>query len=207
VLGAAISLADREGIEALTMRRLAQELGVEAMSLYHYVANKDEIVNGMVDIVVEEIELPASGAEWKSALHSLATSAHQTLVRHRWAASRILSQDGVSEARLRYMEAILRTFRTGGFSPLGAHYAYHALESHIMGFTLWQVGMALDSEKLPDLARSFLQELPVDRFPYLAEHIEQHMAEEPGAISEFEFGLDLVLDGLERTRDASPVRA
>lgn len=198
VLEAAIRLADEAGIGALTMRRLARELGVEAMTLYHYVANKDELLSGIVDVVVSEIELPASGADWKQGLRQTALSAHDVLLRHRWTASLMLSR-GVHPARLRYMEAILGCLRQGGFSPEMTHHAYHAIEGHITGFTLWLVGMDLDPETLPNLAADFLRELPRAEFPFLAEHIETHMApstEYTG--SEFEFGLDLILDGLER---------
>lgn len=204
VLGAAIGLADAGGIESLTMRKLAQELGVEAMSLYYYVANKDDILNGMVEIVVSEIELPKSGADWKAAIRNVAMSAYEILVRHPWAAGVILSEAGVSPARLRYMNSILGCFREAGFSADMTDHAYHALESHIMGFTLWEAGYSAVSEELPDLGRTFLRELPVDEYPYLAEHVEQHLTESsPDDEGEFEFGLDLILDGLERIRDTA----
>ncbi|MGH2382686.1 MAG: TetR/AcrR family transcriptional regulator C-terminal domain-containing protein [Candidatus Limnocylindria bacterium] len=202
VLRAAIGLADEAGIESLTMRRLAQELGVEAMSLYHHVAKKDDILNGIVDIVIGEFELPSPGADWKAALRTTAISAHEILVRHPWAASLVLSASGVSPARLRYMDAILGTLRAAGFSADMTDHAYHALESHIMGFTLWEVGMNLGSdEDLKAMASAFLQTLPRDELPHLVEHVEQHLkpprSDDQG---EFAFGLDLVLDGLERMR-------
>jgi hypothetical protein len=142
----------------------------------------------------------ADEAGIESLMRSSAISAHEVLMRHRWAANLMLSGDA-SQARLNHMEAVLRCLRRGGFSPEMTHHAYHALESHIFGFTLWLVGMALDPEKLPDLAASFLSELPRDRMPYLAEHIETHLVESSEYTgSEFEFGLDLILDGLERIR-------
>ena len=203
VLDAAIGLADAGGIESLTMRRLAQELGVEAMTLYYYVANKDEILNGIADLIVGEIELPSSGADWKAAIRKTAISAHQVLLRHPWAANLVLSASGFSQARMQYMNALLGCLREAGFSPEMTDHAYHALESHIMGFTLWLIGMALEAEKLPDLAASFLRDLPRDRFPYLAEHIGTHLVPPTEyTVSEFEFGLDLILDGLERTLNA-----
>ena len=202
VLRAAIGLADEAGIESLTMRRLAQELRVEAMSLYHHVAKKDDILNGIVDIVIGEFELPSPGADWKAALRTTAISAHDILVRHPWAASLMLSASGISPARLRYMDAILGTLREAGFSADMTDHAYHALESHIMGFTLWEVGMNLGSdEDLNAMASAFLQTLPRDELPHLVEHVEQHLKpprpDDPG---EFAFGLDLVLGGLERMR-------
>jgi AcrR family transcriptional regulator len=206
VLRAAVRLADETGIESLTMRKLARGLGVEAMTLYYYVANKEEILAGIVDLVVSEIESPGEGPDghavsWKDSLRRSAISAHEVLMRHRWAAALMLS-GSVSEPRMRQMEGILRCLRQAGFSAEMTHHAYHAVESHIMGFTLWLVGMALEAEKRPDLAASFLQGLPRDRFPYLAEHIGTHLlppSEYTG--SEFEFGLDLILDGLERSLD------
>lgn len=211
VIDAAIRLADEGGIESLTMRRLAQALGVEAMSLYYYVASKDEIVNGIVDVVVSEFRLGLPGADWKGALRTTATSAYEVLLRHPWAASLVLSATGVSPARLRYMNSILGTLREAGFSADMTDHGYHALESHIMGFTLWEVGMDLGShEDLAVLATAFLEELPIDEFPYVAEHVHQHLKERsPDDEGEFAFGLDLILDGLERIllRASLPRRA
>ena len=205
VLEAAIALADAGGIESLTMRRLAQELGVEAMTLYYYVANKDEILNGIADLIVGEIELPPSGADWKAAVRKTAISAHQVLLRHPWAANLVLSASGFSQARMQYMNALLGCLREAGFSPEMTDLAYHALESHIMGFTLWVVGMNLGSdEDVAALASDFLREFPRDELPHLAEHIEQHMKpRDPDDEGAFAFGLDLLLDGLERLRAAS----
>jgi AcrR family transcriptional regulator len=200
VLEAAIGLADEAGIESLTMRKLAQRLGVEAMTLYYYFAKKDDILTAIVDLVVREIDLPSAGPDWRSAIRETAISAHDVLVRHPWAASLILTPPGMSEARLRYMDAILGTLRQAGFSAEMTDHAYHALDSHIMGFTLWVVGMNLGSdEDLAALATGFLRELPRDEMPHLAEHVEQHLKpRSPDDKGEFEFGLDLILDGLER---------
>jgi AcrR family transcriptional regulator len=200
VLDAAIALADEAGIGSLTMRRLAQALGVEAMTLYYYVAKKEDILNGIVDIVVGEIELPSPGVDWKPALRRMAISAYEALVRHPWAASLVLSYSGVREARLRYMEAILGTLRQAGFSAEMTDHGYHALESHIMGFTLWEVGMDLGSaEDLAGKATDFLRTLEREKLPYLAEHVDQHLKpRHPDDEGEFAFGLDLILDGLER---------
>jgi AcrR family transcriptional regulator len=197
VLAAAIELADANGLDGLTMRRLAQELGVEAMTLYYYVKNKEDLLSGMVDMVLNEFVMPAPGAEWKSALRATAISAHDGLVRHPWAANLLFTSE-VRPGRLRYMEGILGGLRDAGFSAEMTHHAYHALDSHILGFTLWQVGITAASEDLPDLAAGFLSQLPRDRFPRLAEHVEWHIADVPQEKSEFEFGLDLILGGLER---------
>ncbi len=202
VLEAAIALADEAGIGALTMRKLAQELGVEAMTLYYYVARKDDILNGIVDIVIGEIELPSAGDDWKPALRRMAISAYDVLVRHPWAAGLVLSSSGVSASRLRYMEAILGTLRMAGFSAEMTDHGYHALESHIMGFTLWEVGMDLGSrEDLARKASDFLGALNREELPYLAEHVDQHLKpRRPDEQGDFAFGLDLLLDGLEKLR-------
>jgi AcrR family transcriptional regulator len=204
VLEAAIALADEAGIGSLTMRKLAQELGVEAMTLYYYVAKKDDILNGIVDIVIGEIELPSPGDDWKSALRRTAISAYDVLVRHPWAAGLVLSSSGVRQPRLRYMESILGTLRMAGFSAEMTDHGYHALESHIMGFTLWEVGMDLGSrEELARTATDFLATLEREDLPYLVEHVDQHLKpRRPDDEGEFAFGLDLLLDGLDRLRES-----
>jgi AcrR family transcriptional regulator len=203
VLLAAIELADARGIESLTMRGLAQELGVEAMTLYYHVANKDDILNGIVDRVVSEMELPPPELDWKSSLRMAAISANDVLGRHPWAANLVLSGPGISTARLRLMDAILGTLRNAGFSAEMTDHAYHALDSHIMGFALWVGSMNLGSdEDLAALAANFLRELPRHDLPHLAEHVQQHMKpRDPDDQGEFAFGLDLILDGLERLRE------
>ncbi len=200
VLRAATALADQGGIDALTMRKLAEDLGVEPMSLYHYVANKGDILSGITDIVASEIEVPSSGGDWKAALRKSAVSFHNTLARHPWACSLMMS-GGVGPGRLRYMESLLRRLREAGFSPQLTHHAYHALDSHIIGFTLWAAGYTAAMRAGPGTVEAFLKQLPADRYPYFFEHAEQHMTRpQRDGVSEFEFGLDLILDGLKRVR-------
>lgn len=204
LLRAAINLADDSGIESLTMRKLAQVLGIEAMSLYYYVASKADLLDGMVELVVSEMELPSDGADWKAAMRNSTISAYKTLLRHRWAARLMMSSIRVSPARSQWMEGILRCLREGGFSANLTHHAYHALESHIMGFTLWVTSFPIKPEEFANVGATFLREFPVNEYPYLAEHIKQHVnPSEHEEKSEFEFGLDLILDGLERKRDAA----
>jgi AcrR family transcriptional regulator len=205
VLRAAVDLADAEGLEALSMRRLAKELGVEAMSLYNHVANKDEILNGIVEIVTGEIEVPSNGADWKTSIRRSAISAHDAFLRHRWAVPLMMRTTTVIPTRMRWMEALLRTLREAGFSPNLTHHAYHALDSHITGFTLWQVNFPFDTrEELLDLAEDFLRKIPADEYPYFIDHAHQHLVEpDPDEPKEFDFGLDLILDGLERLLDAA----
>jgi AcrR family transcriptional regulator len=208
ILEAAVRLADEGGIDSLSMRRLARELGVEAMSLYNHVANKSDLVDGAVDLVLEEIELPCSG-EWDDAIRRCAISAHEAFLRHPWACALVLSPSSgggsvVDTPRIRYMEWLLGRLRDAGFSPELTYSAYHTLDSHILGFTLWQlghIGAVRDTgESLADLARGFVQQLG-DAYPHLAEHAEQHLTAGSDGAREFEFGLDLLLDGLRRARD------
>jgi AcrR family transcriptional regulator len=203
VLSAAVRLADEGGFESLTMRKLGRELGVQAMSLYNHVANKDDIRYGILEAVLSEVELPG-GPDWKAAIRTTAVSHHDVLLRHPWAAPLMMSAPRVSPARLRWMEALLRTLREAGFSANMTHYAYHALDSHIIGFTLWQVSFPFDTrEELLDLAQDFLRAIPADEYPYVIEHAHEHLAEpDPDSPSAFDFGLDLILDGLERLRAA-----
>jgi AcrR family transcriptional regulator len=203
VLRAAVDLADDGGIESLSMRRIGQALGVEAMSLYNHVANKDDILDGIVDLVWGEVEPPAAGVEWRSALRGHAISAHEVLLKHPWACTLAMTRDSILPARLRYMEAILRVLREADFPDGLTFHAYHALDSHTIGFTLWEVGHSIPAEGLEDLAASFLDSLPSGEFPHLVEHVEQHL----GGLGaqghdggEFMFILELLLDGFERAR-------
>jgi AcrR family transcriptional regulator len=202
VLRAAMALADEGGIKTVSMRKIAQELGVEAMSLYNHVASKDEIVDGIVDLVATDIDLAPDGADWKAAMRRRAISAHEQLLEHPWAANLWMSgQTGA--ARMRYADAVLRGFREGGFPEELTYHAFHVLQSHVMGFTMYVASFDFDVEELEQLAADFLETFPADEYPDLALHIRQHA--EPGDEHEgaFEFGLDLVLDGLERLRDAA----
>ncbi len=204
VLRAAIALADTGRIESLTMRKLGQELGVEAMSLYNHVKNKEDILNGIVEIVVNEIDLPDSGADWKAAVRASVISAHEALYRHPWACNLMLSPARVCPGRLRWIDAVLQRLRAAGFSEALTCHAYHALDSHIVGFTLWVVNFPAKQEDLADMATDFLQEHSLAGLPYLAEHIAFHLSgARDDAEGEFEFGLDLILNGVERMRDAA----
>jgi AcrR family transcriptional regulator len=210
VLARAIALADADGIDALTMRKLGQALGVEAMSLYNHVASKGELVGAMVDSVIGQFELPEGGA-WGDAIRRCAISAHDILLEHPWACRlALLPSDPktIGGPRIRYMEWLLRRFREAGFSAEVTYSAYHTLDSHIFGFTLWQLGHAEasrsftppDGQGVEEWAQGILAQLR-GTYPYLAEHGAQHMAEEaPSGRYEFEFGLDLILDGLKKLR-------
>ena len=195
-----MELADAGGIESLSMRRLAQELGVEAMSLYHWFARKELLLDGMLDAVYAEMELPGDDDDWRVDIRRAAVCSRDVLLRHPWAPRLVMGSTVPSPARLRWMNAILGRLRAAGFSANMTHHAYHALDSHIIGFVLWVLPYLAIAKERPDLGTDVLASLPLDELPHLAEHIQQHMDDRPGDTSEFEFGLDLVLDGLERLR-------
>ena len=195
-------LADDEGIDALTMRRLGRELGVEAMTLYHHVGSKEAMLDALIDLVTEEFAYAPDDAPWKDGIRMVAMSAYDALSRHRWAAGLSLSLRRPSPGRLRYMNAILGTLRRAGFSDELVDRGYHAIEGHIMGFTLWEVGMDLPRhEDLSRLAATFLAELDTETSPHVAEHVEHHLRQPtPDEMGAFAFGLELILDGLHRLR-------
>ena len=202
VLEAAIALADEVGLAGLTMRKLAQQLGVEAMSLYNHVANKDDLLDGMVDLVFAEIGLPAPGVDWKAALRQRAMAARAVLERHRWAIGLMESRSQPGPANLRHHDEVLGCLREAGFSLTNAAHAYSVLDSYIYGFTLNKQSLPFDTaEEVAELGRRYLRELLGNQYPYLAEIIVEH-AMKPGYdyADEFAFGLDLILDGLERVR-------
>ncbi len=200
VLRAAVALADEGGIESLSMRKLGQELGVEAMSLYHYVLNKDDLLDSMADFIVSEFDLPSSEADWKETLRQSAISAHKVLWNHPWACRLNVSRPTVGPAALRYIDSVMGSLRGANFAVQLTHDALHAIFSHIYGFTLQELGVASRIESLDPATTAILLRQMADKYPYLTEvgrgAIHDHEIE-------FAFVLDLILDGLERTRDAS----
>jgi AcrR family transcriptional regulator len=199
VLRAAIDIADRSGIESLTMRRLGQELGVEAMSLYNHVANKDDILDGIVDLVLGDIHVPPTGTHWRTAMRERALSAHEVLLAHPWAAMQIMSRFNIGLGMTRYLDATLGRLREGGFSIEGALDAWHALDSHIYGFTLQELGLPFDAAEAPRVSADVLAQLSTAEYPHVVEIISHVMRS--GRVEDFEFGLELILDGLQRTLD------
>lgn len=182
------------------MRRLGQQLGVEAMSLYNHVANKDEVLDGMVDLVFSEIGLPPQGVDWQTAMRQRAQSVLAALSAHTWAIGLLESRRRPGPANLRHHDAVLGCLRTAGFPiPLAAH-AYSLLDSYIYGFALEQASLPFTTpEETVALAESILQGVPADAYPHLAELTVEHVLQ-PGYnyADEFEFGLTLILDGLEQ---------
>ena len=203
ILSAAVALADQGGIEALSMRKLAQELGVEAMSLYNHVTNKDDLLDGIVELVAGEIDLAPDEAEWKTGMRRRAISAHEVLSAHSWAGTLWMSSRSFGGARMRYAESVLQGLRQGGFSPDLTYHAFHVLQSYVLGVTLQEQNLQFEPGELKALAERYLRDFPADEYPELAEHVRQHMEPSEAHGGTFEFGLELVLDGLERLRDAA----
>jgi len=203
VLREALRLADAEGIEALSMRRLGRELGAGAMSLYHYVANKDELLDGMVDLVFAEIELPSSEGDWRKAMRRRSTSARDVLVRHPWAVSLMESRSHPGPANLRHREAVVACLRRAGFSIEMATHANWLLDSYVYGFVLQLATLPFDTaDELAVMAEEvFLPQLPPAEYPYLNESAAALVAAGYDPAHEFAFGLDVIIAALERLRD------
>lgn len=199
VLEAALEIADKEGIEALTMRRLGKRLGVEAMSLYNHVAGKEGLLDGIVDLVIAEIELPPSGVSWDTAVRTCAVSAYRTMLRHPWSCQLVMHPPAgtARSSRMRYIESLLRTFTDAGFSPELTYRAYHAIDSHVLGFSMWEVGHNV-ADVTPELIEQMMALVSTGEYPYLLMHAQQHMSQDNQISDEFEFGLDLILQGLRR---------
>jgi len=203
VLHAAVSLADEAGIESLSMRKLSQELGVVPMALYKHVSNKDELLDGMVDVVVGEIQPPTSGTDWKSAVRQRILSARQALLRHPWASQVIESRTTPTPVVLEYMDSMIGMFRVGGFSVDLTHHVMHAMGSRMLGFTqeLFNDSQRVDPQLQVDLSAIALKYPYVTEIAMAAAHVEESVVG-TGCDDqfEFEFALDLLLDGFERLR-------
>ena len=216
VLSTAVALAAREGIEALSMRKLADELGAGAMSLYHYVPNKEELLDGMVDIVFSEIELPSTDIDWRVAMRRRAISTRETLNRHRWAVGLMESRATPGLASMRLHDAVLGCLREGRFSIEMAIQAYSVLDAYIYGFALQEKSLPFESaegaaavaeeqsREFAELAEERQMAALADEFPYLAEVVAGHVAKVGYDFkAAFEYGLDLILNALEQRRIAS----
>jgi AcrR family transcriptional regulator len=200
VLRAAVALADAGGIESLTMRRLGEDLGVEAMSLYKHVANKDDLLDGMVDLVFAEIVLPGDGSDWRTAMHGRAVSARAALTRHPWATPLMQSRTAPGPATLRHHDTVIGTLRKAGFSVGLTAHAFSVLDGYIYGFALQQKSLPFETlEEAQEVGRQMFARMPEGEFPHLTELTVEHVLQ-PGYDygDEFEYGLDLILDGLDR---------
>lgn len=199
ILRAAVKLADKHGLDALSMRTLAEALKVGVMSLYNHVANKDELLDEMVDVVMGDITWPTDG-EWKTALRARATATLAVMTAHRWAPMLVVSRITIGPNRLRYIDRTLGTLREAGFSWYEADRAWNAMDNYIFGFALQQQHFPVNPDEYAAAAAAFLPMLPADRYPYM-HGLSALVAEgKHDGTLEFAFGLDLILDGLERRR-------
>lgn len=204
VVEAAIGLADATGAEALSMRKLGESLGVEAMSLYNHVRNKEDLLDAMVDAVYAEIPLPDPAGGWRDELRPRYLATREVLLRHRWAIPLMESRATPGPANLAHHEAVLACLRANGFSLARAAHAYSVLDGYVYGFVLTEKALPFDGDDVAEVAQAMLAQFPVDRFPNLAAMASEHVIQ-PGYDygDEFGWGLDLILDGLERaSRDA-----
>ncbi|WP_190394383.1 TetR/AcrR family transcriptional regulator [Nocardiopsis quinghaiensis] len=203
VFEGAVRVADERGVASVSMRKVAEHLGVEAMSLYHHVANKDEILDGIVDLVFAEIDLPRDAADWRSAMRRRASSARSVLSRHTWALGLMDSRRAPGPATLRHHDWVIGCLRGAGFSIAMAAQAFSTLDSYVYGFVLQESSLPFDTpEELEDVAGTIRQQFPADRYPHLTEMITDHALRPDYAYAnEFASGLDLILDGLERILD------
>ena len=205
VVRGAVDLADRLGVEALTMRKLADQLGVEPMTLYNHIRNKEDLLDGMVDLVFSEIGVPRSDGDWTAAIRDRAVRTLRALDRHRWAIGLMESRRAPGQATLRHHDAVLGRLRRAGFSIDLAVHAYAILDSYIYGFALTRMNLPYRTpEEGVEVADALLERFPVDELPYLAELLTDY-AKRPGYAfaDEFEVGLDLLLDALARYRERS----
>lgn len=201
VMKAAIKFADKNGLDKLSMRKLAESLGVEAMSLYNHVRNKDDVYFGIVELVVGKIELPKADDSWKEAMKKRAISAHEVLVRHPWAAQLIVSRANVGPIALAYVDATIGCLVAAGFSYELADRAWNSIDSHIYGFTLQELNFPFEPSEYAASAQEHLALIPKEQYPHLHEMSQQVISGAYDGVHDFEFGLDLILDGLERMLD------
>src|SRR5215212_3977409 len=204
ILQAALELVDDDGIESLTMRKLGQARGFEAMSLYNHVAKKDDVLDGILDLVLAESEPPSPAGDWDAAIRTSAISVHDALRRHPWSCPLLMAPGRVRTSRLRYMDLLLGRLREAGFSAETTYHAYHVLDGHIFGFSLWETSHTYSAEEVASFTEKFAQTITPETYPYLHEHGEQHFNEGPHQeVSAFEVGLDLIVDGLKKIRDTA----
>jgi AcrR family transcriptional regulator len=205
VLRAAIAHADAGGLDALSMRKLAEELDVAPMALYRHVANKDDLIDGMVDVVFSEVGLPSTGPDWRTAMRQRAISLRDVLARHRWAIGLMESRRNPGPANLRHHDAVIGSLRAGGFDMALVAHAYSVLDAYIYGFALTKMNLPFESgDDVAEIAETMLEPFPVNEYPNLMAFLTEHVMK-PGYDfgDEFEYGLDLILEGLEAERGAA----
>ena len=200
VLATALRMADRKGIEALSMRNLGQALKVEAMSIYNHVPGKECLLDGLVELVVGELELPEVGRDWRSAMRGRAMTAHRVLMQHPWVTMLLVSRMNVGPNMLRYIDRTVGCLREAGFSWAMADHAWNTLDAFTYGFTLRQLNFPLEPQQYVPAARQFLPTIPVEQFPYMHGLSQEIIAGRHDGLQHLELGLELLLNGLEQLR-------
>jgi AcrR family transcriptional regulator len=198
VLRGAVAIADAGGIAALTIRALADKLGVKPMSVYYHVANKDEILDGIVDLVFSEIDLPSTTGDWRTEIRRRATSAREVLRRHSWAIGLMEARTAPGPATLRHHDAVIATLRGAGFTVAMTAHAYALLDSYVYGFALQEATLPFtETDTAGDVTEAIMLQMPAGEYPHLVEMATQHILQ-PGYnfADEFDFGLNLILDAL-----------
>jgi AcrR family transcriptional regulator len=198
VLRSALELADREGLEGLSMRKVAQGLGVQAMSLYNHVANKEDLIDGMVELVVGEMAVPEVSQDWRGEMRRRAIVAHEVLLRHPWAAMALMSRVNVGPMMLRYIDGTLGCLKAGGFSLVMADHAWNAMDSYIYGFTMKALQFPFEPEDYAEAAKMGLPLIPVELYPNMHQLTIDVIERRYSGLHDFEFGLEILLDGLGR---------
>jgi AcrR family transcriptional regulator len=206
ILETSLALADEHGVDAITMRRLGDELGYEAMSLYRHVKNKDEVLDGILDLVLAETEQPSLDGPWDDAIRRSALSVHRALERHPWATQLLMTPPRIRRRRIEYMDALLGCLRNAGFSAETTYTAYHVLDAHIYGFSLW-LATYERAQLTPEQVAKLIREIKLEGYPHLSEHRDQHLTEGPHReVDAFSLGLDLILGGLAKLRSPQKKR-
>lgn len=200
ILQTALTLADQHGLAALSMRKLAEALQVEAMSLYNHVANKEALLDGLVERVVAEIEVPTAGGDWREAMRRRAHSAHAALMRHPWATQLFVSRINVGPHMLHYIDQTLGCLHAAGFSYAMADHVWNVLDSHLYGFTLQALNFPLEPEDYAQAASEYIPLLPADQYPHFKALAQLVIDREHHGLQDFSFGLELLLAGLEALR-------
>jgi len=200
VLRTALRLADKSGLESLSMRKLASELKVEAMSLYNHVANKDDILDGLVELVVAKIEPPSLDVDWRVALRERAHSAYAALSRHPWATLLFMSRVNIGPKMLHYVDATLGCLLQAGFTHAEADHAWNAVDNHIYGFTLQEQNFPFEPGDYAAVAKQYLDLIPAQEYPALNALTHEVIEGRHAGVHDLDFGLDLILEGLERLR-------
>jgi len=202
VINAGVGLADEAGIDSLTMRALARRLGSEPMSLYHHIANKDDLLDGMVDTVFAEIDISGNGVDWRDITRQRARSTRKVLALHPWAISVLDSRTSPGPATLRHHEAVIASLRSRGFTVAATAHALALISSYVYGFALQSIALPFDTgDEAAAVTGDILEQMPTDQYPHLTEMALEHVLR-PGYDfgDEFDFGLDLILDGLDQLR-------